>query len=298
MNIITTPNKCVDEFLKEIYGIKGVALNTHSAYSNDLNQFLQFLNQYEIRDVNSISTRHIRNFVMSLNSEKKLSRNSIARKLASLRSFFEYLVRNGLTETSPLKQIKNPKVSRKIPETLSLDSFLKIIKFLLKEDSFENLTKAAIFELLYGCALRVSEICSLNIIDVDFEGSSLKVQGKGSKQRIVPFGEKSKLVLAKYFDHLNKPIPTESLFKTNKGNRIYPRYVQRIVKEMIPQSEIEKRSPHVLRHSAATHMLDNGADLMSVKELLGHENLSTTQIYTHVSVERLKQTYKKAHPKS
>ncbi|MBN1300263.1 MAG: tyrosine-type recombinase/integrase [Melioribacteraceae bacterium] len=218
--------------------------------------------------------------------------------MASLRGFFEYLVRNSIIETSPLKQIKNPKVRRQIPETLSLDSFLKIIKFLVDQNTEESLLKAAVFELLYGCALRVSEVCSLSYYDIDLEKSLIKVTGKGSKQRIIPLGDKSKVILSSYLSIINKK-GTDKFFTTSTGNRIYSRFVQKFVKELIGKfSDISKKSPHVLRHSAATHMLDRGADLMSVKELLGHENLSTTQIYTHVSVERLKKTYKKAHPKS
>ena len=299
MSVIETsnPDIIIQEYLKEIYGVKGVAINTYKAYKLDLQQFRSFLDKYDINKITSISTRHLRNFVISL-SEEKISRNSIARKLACLRGLFEFCIRNGIMEQSPLKQIRNPKIRRKIPETLTLDSFLEIVKFLEKENTFKSISRAAIFELLYGCALRVSEICNLNVIDVDLDNSSVKVTGKGSKQRIVPLGDKSKKIIEKYLTNYN-PVPLDPLFKTTKGGRIYPRLVQRIVKELISgQSDINKKSPHVLRHSAATHMLDRGADLLSVKEMLGHENLSTTQIYTHVSVERLKQSYKKAHPKS
>jgi site-specific recombinase XerD len=147
--------------------------------------------------------------------------------------------------------------------------------------------------------LRVSEVCGLNISDVDLENKTVKVFGKGAKARIVPLGEKSAEVLSCYIKNKNRSNPNAPLFLTPREKRIYPEYVYRLVKKYIGKvSDIEKKSPHVLRHSAATHMLDRGADLMAVKEILGHKNLSTTQIYTHVSVERLKQTYKKAHPKS
>lgn len=300
MSVIISSNleKYFEEYLKEIFGVKGLSQNTYLAYKRDLNQFILFLEKYEIKEVKSVSIKHLRNFVITL-SEKGLSRNSIARKLASLRGFFEFCIRNGHLDKSPLKQIKNPRIKRKIPDTLSLDSFLEIIKFLLSENSLKSLTKAAIIELLYGCALRVSEICSLNIVDVDLGNSTLKITGKGSKQRIVPLGSESNKILSLYLNKYDDYNSSEPLFRTSKNNRIYPKYVQRLVKDLITRfSDIDKKSPHVLRHSAATHMLDRGADLMSVKELLGHENLSTTQIYTHVSVERLKKSYKKAHPKS
>ncbi len=296
--IDTNLDRNIEGYLKEIFGVKGLSENTHRAYKRDLGQFYKFLEKYELKHVSKISVKHLRGFVINL-SEKGLSRNSIARKLASLRGFFEYCVRNGEIEKSPLKQVKNPKIKRNIPETINLDSYLEIIKFLMRDNSLDNLRKAAIIELLYGCALRVSEICSIDIVDVDTTSKVIKVTGKGSKQRIVPLGDESIKIISAYLDKYENQDFAQPLFKTSKGNRIYPRYVQRIVKTLISGfSDIEKKSPHVLRHSAATHMLDRGADLMSVKELLGHENLSTTQIYTHVSIERLKKSYKKAHPKS
>jgi site-specific recombinase XerD len=156
-----------------------------------------------------------------------------------------------------------------------------------------------IFELLYGSALRVSELCNLNRADIDLERKTLRVTGKGNKIRIVPIGEKSIETLSNYLSKFPIKSLNEPLIETKKGGRIYPRLVHRIVNKYLALvTDIKKKSPHVLRHSAATHMLDNGADIMAVKEILGHENLSTTQIYTHVSIERLKSTYKKSHPKS
>jgi integrase/recombinase XerC len=156
-----------------------------------------------------------------------------------------------------------------------------------------------IFEILYGCALRVSELCNIKYSDLDVAKSQIRVLGKGNKTRVVPIGEKSLVVLKEYLD-LN-PVNSHSdyLIRNKNNQKIYPRFVHRIVNKYLSLvTDIKKKSPHVLRHSAATHMLDNGADLMAVKDILGHENLSTTQIYTHVSIERLKSTYKKSHPKS
>jgi len=157
----------------------------------------------------------------------------------------------------------------------------------------------AIFEILYGCAIRVDELCKLNYGDLDLKEQTLKVFGKGSKMRIVPVGEKSVEVINKYLKLKAFDVPTVPLFTNRKGKRIYQRFVHRLVNKYLSRvTDLKKKSPHVLRHSAATHMLDNGADLKAVKEILGHESLSTTQIYTHVSVERLKSTYKRSHPKS
>ncbi|MCF8265421.1 MAG: tyrosine-type recombinase/integrase, partial [Melioribacteraceae bacterium] len=157
----------------------------------------------------------------------------------------------------------------------------------------------AVFEVLYGSALRISEICQLDFKDIDLENNTIRVLGKGNKERIVPIGSKPIESVKQYILTRKESHKTSPLFITPSGKRIYPRFIQRKVKENLERvTDIWKKSPHVLRHSAATHMLDRGADLLSVSELLGHENLSTTQIYTHVSVERLKSTYKKAHPKS
>lgn len=285
-------------YLSEKYGIEGISENSLSAYKHDLYHFVKYLENHKLVEVKSISVRHLRNYIVIL-SENNLSRTTIARKLASLRGFINYCVRMGLIEHSPMKQIKNPKLKRKIPETLALDSYEKIIKFLLENDSKENLTKAAILELLYGSALRVSEVCSLNFIDVDIFNATLKVIGKGSKERYVPLGTKSIVIIKKYLKSTSHTKSDDPFFCTAKGNRIYPRFVQRIMQNLhVGDNEIIRKNPHTLRHSAATHMMDKGADLMSVKEILGHENLSTTQIYTHVSIERLKKSHKKAHPKS
>ncbi|MCF6270712.1 MAG: tyrosine recombinase XerC [Melioribacteraceae bacterium] len=289
----------ISQYLSELKGIKNASDNTTSAYSSDLKQFQEFLELKNIIKINKITKKHIRLFIVNLNF-KNNSTTTIARKLTTLRSLFLFGIKNGIIEQNPLKDIKNPKIKRKIPETLSLDSYEKIIKLLSdKEENKNNLKLISIFELLYGSAIRVSELCNLNIGDIDLSNRSIKVKGKGSKERYVPIGTKSITALEKYLDSLqfiSKELP---LFLAKNGNRIYPRIIQKHVKEQMQKvSDISKKSPHILRHSAATHMLDRGADLLGVKEILGHENLSTTQIYTHVSIERLKKTYNTSHPKS
>ncbi len=289
----------ITQYLSELKGIKNASENTISAYSRDLKQFQEFLESKNISNINIITKKHIRLFIVNLNL-KNISTTTIARKLTTLRGLFLFGIRNGVIEHNPLKDIQNPKIKRKIPETLSLDSYEKIIKLLSdKEENENNLKLISIFELLYGSAIRVSELCNLNIGDIDLSNRSIKVKGKGSKERYVPIGTKSIAALEKYLDSLQFTSKESPLFLSKNGNRIYPRIVQKHVKEQIKKvSDISKKSPHILRHSAATHMLDRGADLLGVKEVLGHENLSTTQIYTHVSIERLKKTYNKSHPKS
>ena len=289
----------INSFLLELSGIKRYSEKTIQAYSNDLLQFKHFLDEKNITNLKSVTERIIRLYLMGMN-EEKLAKTSISRKLSALRRFLDYAVREKYMEQNPAKQISNPKLKRNLPETVSLDSFKEIIKLNFEDESdYKKLLTIVIFELLYGCALRVSELCSLNVGDIDFKNKSMRVLGKGSKERIIPVSTKSIEALKEY-NKLRNPFGNKDpLLVTEKGERIYPRFVQRQVNKYISkESDINKKSPHVLRHSAATHMLDEGADLLAVKEILGHENLSTTQIYTHVSIERLKKTHKSAHPKS
>lgn len=289
----------INDYLRELEGIRRYSGKTTIAYKKDLSQFYEFCENKEKTTADQITEKIVRNYIFKLN-EDGLNKNTIGRKLSAVRGLFDYAIRQEIIETNPLKQIPNPKLKRKLPEIISLDSFTEIIRLFQENYDEKNYKKYnAIIELLYGCALRVSEVCGLNIGDVDLSNKTVKVLGKGSQMRIVPLGEKSVKVISEYLKTRKKISYGEPLFVTPRNKRIYPKYVYRIVNKIIGLvSDIEKKSPHVLRHSAATHMLDRGADLMAVKEILGHKNLSTTQIYTHVSVERLKQTYKKAHPKS
>lgn len=287
------------EMLTELSGVNRASENTVQAYTRDVNEFISFCGEREIDRIDKVTERTIRQFVMKLSTDE-VEKTTISRKLSSLRKLFEFAVRNEILENNPITKIPNPKSKRKLPETISLDSFLEIYNFISKENGIVEAKRIkAIFELLYGCAFRVSELCSLNIGSLDFRNSSVRVVGKGSKTRIVPLGSKSKVIVREYIDTLAEHDYNTPLFVSGENKRIDRFEVYYLVKKYISKvSDIDKKSPHILRHSAATHMLDNEADLMAVKEILGHENLSTTQIYTHVSIERLKASYKKAHPKS
>ncbi|MBN2572139.1 MAG: tyrosine-type recombinase/integrase [Ignavibacteriales bacterium] len=289
----------IEEFLLEYLNIKQASENTIVAYRNDLKKFSEFCEIKGRRNISEVTEKDIRHFLMRLN-ENNLSKKSISRKLSALRSFYDFLIRNELTNRNATKQISNPKLERKLPDVIDYETFIKIYRLLEEEKDFkEALKKKTIFEILYGCALRVSELCDLNFIDVDTTGQTIKVFGKGSKVRIVPIGNKSKEVINEYLENFQHTLNNSPFFTTKKGDRIYPRLVQRIVNKYLSKvSDIKKKSPHIFRHSAATHMLNSGADLMAIKEILGHENLSTTQIYTHISIEQLKKAYKQAHPKS
>lgn len=293
-----TLKEAVDLMVSELSGVNRASQNTIDAYCRDLQEFASFCEGKEISLITKITEKHIRHFVIYL-SEKDDSKSTISRKLSSLRHLFSFALRNDLVEKNPILKIPNPKVKRKLPETINLDSFLKIYRLADEKGDTSAKQVKAIFELLYGSALRVSELCSLNIGDIDLQSMSIRVYGKGAKVRIAPIGSKSAEVLKLYIDSINGKTLKEPLFTNNSGNRISRHAVYYIVKYYLGKvTDIDKKSPHILRHSAATHMLDRDADIMAVKEILGHENLSTTQIYTHVSIERLKQSYKKAHPKS
>ncbi len=290
-------HSAISNFLSELSGVKRVSQNTITAYKKDLQSFARFCSEQNKFSVVQISEKTIRLFLMKLNDEN-FSRTSISRKLSSIRGLMKFLIRNEMIHANPLENIKSPKLKRKLPETINVNEYEEILKR-IDEISRNSRSDKVIFELLYGCAIRVSELCNLNYSDIDFDRKALRVFGKGSKTRYVPVGEKTITIIKNYINERGNITQNDPLILTKSGRRIYPRYVRRVVQKFMSLvSDNLKKSPHVLRHSAATHMLDRGADLLAVKEILGHKNLSTTQIYTQVSVERLKKTHKMAHPKS
>lgn len=287
----------INSYLDYIENVKRYSPQTVKAYHTDLSQFSEFSYSNNKINIDEITERFLKKYLMNLN-EAGIEKSSISRKLASIRNLIKFAFQNGYSKTNPATFIKNPRSNKKLPEVTTTKSILKIYE--LADEAEENPGQVKIiFELLYGCALRVEELCNLNLSDLDTKNHTLRVKGKGNKVRIVPVGSKSLDIIEQYLCNNKDQNINEPLIKTKGGNRIYPRFVYRVINKYLSKvTDIKKKSPHVLRHSAATHMLDNGADLRAVKEILGHENLSTTQIYTHVSIERLKSTYKKSHPKS
>jgi len=289
-----------EKYLNNLKNIKRYSELTIKAYREDLSSFIEFCNSNYRNSSEEISEKLIKSFLMHL-SGNGLCKKSISRKLSSIRGMFRFALNHNIIEHVPTIFIHNPKTQRNLPEIISFNMFQKVLENV--DEFVDNKNRAilikTIFEILYGCAIRVSELCNINSVDLDLDQQTLKITGKGNKQRIVPVGSKSIPILREYINSKSIIEPNSPLFTSKNGKRIYPRFVYRIVNKYLSQvTDIKKKSPHVLRHSAATHMLDNGADLRAVKEILGHENLSTTQIYTHVSIERLKNAYKKAHPKS
>lgn len=290
-------SQVIEQFLSQLSNIRRYSDNTIKAYRIDLSEFKLFCSENNKVNINEITEKFLRKYLLFL-VQKELDKTSISRKLSAVRSLFKFAFTNELIETNPASSIPNPKTRRKLPSVVDVNSIEQLID---KNDSntSDSLLERTIFELLYGCALRVSELCNLKYKDVDFEGSTVRILGKGNKTRIVPLGSKSIKILNEYLTELPVKSQNDYLIRNENNEKIYPRLVYRIVNRNLSKvTDVKNKSPHTLRHSAATHMLDNGADLRVVKEILGHENLSTTQIYTHVSIERLKATYKKSHPKS
>jgi integrase/recombinase XerC len=242
----------------------------------------------------------IRGYLTALH--KKNNKATIARKLSALRSFFKYLVKHGFLQNSPAEQVMTPKQARHIPVYLSVDEMLRMLDG-IAEDTLFGSRDRAMFETIYSSGLRVSELAGMNVADVDFAGGMIRVVGKGNKERRVPIGRHALSAIENYRKRLGKEsgfgsVPDSPLFLNKYGTRLTTRSMARILEKIARRCGIAVPvSPHALRHSFATHMLDAGADLKVVQELLGHESLSTTQKYTHVSISRLMETYDKAHPR-
>ena len=302
----------LEQFFEHLRYERNVSKHTLRNYLSDLGQFHEFLaprkkdgSQKEV-PVKHIDHITIREWLAELHAEGK-KKTSVARKLASLRTFFQFLVREGYLEVNPAKLVTTPRIEKKLPSHLSTED---AIRFIETPDTTTDLGKRdrAILEFLYATGIRVSELVGIDMRDVMFKEKMVRVTGKRNKQRILPFGEPALQALMQYINEarpafLNNCPPVERddkpVFLNYKGTRISTRSVGRMVDKYIKLNpEIKNISPHSLRHSFATHMLDSGADLRDIQELLGHARLSTTQIYTQVSMEKLIEVYDKAHPKA
>lgn len=294
-------NKQVEDFLSYLATEKGASEHTTKNYGIDLREFVKFLMEKGLKDLKDLSYLNIREFLASLKMHE-YSKSSISRKLACLRSFFKYLVRENILTQNPALGIATPKKEKRLPSFMNPDEITKLLDAPAK-NSWEEKRDKAILEILYSSGLRVSELAGLNHDDLDFFGGLVLVRGKGKKERIVPVGQSALNSLRAYWD-MKAPRETASaikkpLFVSRIGSRLTDRSVRRMILKYVRRTGLGKEiSPHTFRHSFATHMLDRGADLRSVQELLGHANLSTTQIYTHVTTQRLKDAYVAAHPRA
>lgn len=276
------------EYLEYLEVEKGLSINTIDAYRCDLSAFLEFCASLGAEELTQIQRTHINSFIRDLR-EKNYSATSVIRKIASLRGFFKWLCASEICTQNPTLTLEQPKIPRKLPKVMTILEIENILR--------EDLTKAEhlIVELLYGCGLRVSELVNLKTNSIDLNANYLKCSGKGSKERLVPLGTKAKEALREYFvqrDFLVKKynLDTKNLLISDSGRFLTRQDIYNFIHEQ--GKKIHKNiSPHTLRHSFATHLLENGADLRIVQELLGHSDVSTTQLYTHISKKRLKDVY-------
>jgi integrase/recombinase XerD len=292
--------KQIREFVNYLRVERGYSLNTIKAYQKNLLQYVNFLIRLRRPDFNNVTRSDIVLYLAKL-KEEKFSASTIAQNIASIRTFHKFLLREKFTSTLPTADLELPKKPKILPDVLSV----KEVELLLSQPVGLEPTKLrdkAILELLYGTGLRVSELISLDLDDVDLELNFVRCYGKGSKERIVPLGGYAKQALLSYLQHgrslLAKKFAPSAFFVNARGGRLSRQGCWKIVKEYASQAGLRKIYPHSLRHSFATHLLEGGADLRAVQELLGHAFVSTTQIYTHISHEHLREVYLESHPRA
>lgn len=292
-------------YLKDYHGYllieRNAAQHTIKSYLKDIEDLEDFLIVEKISDINKIEYLTIRKYLASLNV-KDYSRRTIARKLSSLRTFFKFLLREGHIEHNPFQFVSTPKVDKKLPTFMYSDEVNELLT-MPDNNTVLGLRDRAIMDVLYASGIRVSELVSLNVASIDFVSETALVFGKGNKERFVNLGRYSLDALGNYLDNsrckLTTDIDNEALFLNRYGNRLSDRSVRRIIDKYVNMMALNKNiTPHSFRHTFATHLLNGGADLRVVQELLGHANISTTQIYTHVTKEKLQSIYKDFHPRA
>ncbi|MFA4843131.1 MAG: tyrosine recombinase XerC [Candidatus Omnitrophota bacterium] len=285
--------KYIEKFIRYLEIEKNYSIHTVLNYKLDLKDFNKFLAGTDLEKVDYLALRKY----LAVLKEKNLSSRSVGRRLSALRSFFRFLSREGYIKTNPILMLSSPKLDKHLPSFMTEEEVKRLIEsaFAKTPNDLLGLRDRAILEVFYSSGLRISELVGLNLDDVDFISGVLKIRGKGKKERIVPVGEAALTAIKKYLDRRNKQ--TDAIFLNKNSRRITTRGVMDIVVKYLRLAGIKPGvSAHTFRHSFATHLLNRGADLRTVQELLGHANLSTTQIYTHLTTERLKSVYDKAHP--
>ncbi len=291
-----------EKFIKYLRNEKNYSSHTEISYLNDLTQFENFIIE-ECHSFNpdQIERDHIRMWIAQL-VEQGAKSSSVNRKLSALKSFFKYLEREGVVSKNPAEHVSGPKKSKKLPSFANDNDLSKILDIdNNSSDDFETVRNTFILYLLYVTGMRRAELINLKNNDIDLNSKSIRVLGKGNKERIIPLADSTIEKLKKYIDIRNREIENKSpfLFVKNNGDPLYPKMVYNIVREQLEEiPTLSKKSPHVLRHSFATEMLNNGAEINAVKELLGHSSLSSTEIYTHVTFEELVKVYNNAHPRA
>ncbi|MBC7233773.1 MAG: site-specific tyrosine recombinase XerD [Chloroflexi bacterium] len=298
--------KRIEEYLTSLEVEKGYSENTRVAYKNDLRQFMEFLKtraEPKVTSWDDVTKDHLVTYILNLKSDREYASTTVARKIAAIKSFFHFLVADGLIKDDPTATLDSPRIKKYLPRAISQQDVEKLLEAASKSDAPRALRDRAILELLYATGMRVSELVALNVGDVDLASASVRCFGKGGKERVIPVYERAVQALDEY---LNKGRPQlvrdpeqKALFLNQRGMRLTRQGLWLIVKGYVKEAGIQAQvTPHTLRHSFATHMLRGGADLRNVQELLGHANIATTQVYTQVSNERLREVYDEAHPRA
>jgi integrase/recombinase XerC len=286
-----------NKFITYLSSEKRFSEHTIKSYTNDLKQFISFLSsEFQIIDeINEISFQIIRTWIASL-LEKGLSPRSVNRKISTLKTYFKFLIREGKLIENPMMKVVAPKSKKRLPVFIEEDQIASLLNEVQFEEGFVGQRNKLIIELFYVTGIRLSELINIKISDVDFNNQSIKVLGKRNKERIIPLSSTTINSLNNFIENNQK---NHFLFTNLDGMKLYTKLVYRLVNKYIAKiSSVNKKSPHILRHTFATHMLNNGADINAIKELLGHANLSATQVYTHNTIEKLKTVYKQAHPRA
>ena len=286
-------------FLQHIKYEKRCSHHTLTAYRTDIEQFVAYLSEfYELTDPERADAQMVRSWIASL-SEAKLDNRSINRKIATLRAFFDFLLRQRVIEQNPMLKTKALKTDRSLPQFVKEPEMTNLLDKVEFPEGFAGMRDKLVMELFYGTGIRLSELIGLKDSDVNAYESTITVLGKRNKHRIIPLNTSLLHEIQAYQAEKNTQFVCENLIVSDTGNPAYPVLIQRITKRYLSLvTSLEKKSPHVLRHTFATHLLNRGADLNAIKDLLGHTSLAATQIYTHNSVEQLKKVYKQAHPKA
>lgn len=287
-------------FLQYLRSEKRFSAHTILAYENDLKQFSFYLDEvYELEDLAKVNDKVVRSWMVHL-SDLGLSARSINRKLSSLKSFYRFSCNNGFCSINPLINIVGPKQEQRLPEFVDEKEMRNLFSSISFDDSFEGIRDKIMLDLFYQTGMRLSELRGLKVSDVDFSKKVLKVLGKRNKERLIPLHDSILKSLQSYIDERKNNVQADesALVINNKGTKCNEKFVYRTVNSYLSTVTLTtKKSPHIIRHTFATHMLNRGADLNTIKEILGHANLAATQVYTHNSIDKLKAIYKQAHPK-
>jgi len=292
----------IQSFIDYLKFQKRYSLHTVRSYHDDLLQFFHYLElQFGNLPLNEINHSFIRSWLANM-KENGISSKTINRKISTLKSFFKYLVKKGKLEQTPMSKVISPKTGKRLPDFIKPEDAGHLMDSVRNSDDWKSLNTKMLITIFYNTGMRLSELINLREEQIDFRKRQVKVLGKGNKERIIPVSAEIISVIKSYMDNKkgNFEHPDPVLLVTEKGKKMYPKYAYLIVNSFLTQQvkTLEKKSPHVLRHSFATHLSNNGADLNAIKDLLGHSSLAATQIYTHTTIEKLKDVYKKAHPKA